>query len=247
MSKILRSSGVFIDNRNIYKTEPPKFETDYTEPDLTATQGVKTTENALADAQNEAESIIKTANIGAEAIIAAANAEAAEVAARAAAKARDEGYDEGFNQGFADGKAEAEELRLAAADELDAAKKEKLAAIEAAEGDIVSVIISLVEKIVSNAYQLDRDVILTLVRVGLLGVKTTNDVRVRVCPGDYEFVSARKSELMMMTEGLSDFEIIRDFSLNGGDCIIETQLGSIDASLGAQIQNLKRDVYHLVQ
>jgi flagellar assembly protein FliH len=64
-------------------------------------------------------------------------------------------------------------------------------------------------------------------------------VAVRVCEEDYEFVLESKSKILAMVENVDDVVIKKDLSLKRGDCVIDTDAGSIDAGLSTQEEQVK--------
>ena len=66
-------------------------------------------------------------------------------------------------------------------------------------------------------------------------LKDREQVRIRVNPDDYHIVNNDRASLMRMVEGLKDFELAIDSKVARGGCIIETNLGNIDARLETQL------------
>jgi flagellar biosynthesis/type III secretory pathway protein FliH len=65
-------------------------------------------------------------------------------------------------------------------------------------------------------------------------------VRIRVSVSDAEQVKSLREELIAMTDGLRQLEIIDDRRVGDGGCVIETGAGTIDAKIETQFAEVER-------
>ena len=107
--------------------------------------------------------------------------------------------------------------------------------IEDTEPALANLSIGIAEKIIGLEVSTNNDVIMGVVKEALADMKDREEVRIRVNPDDYHIVNNDRSSLMRMVEGLKDFDLSVDSKVTRGGCIIETNLGNIDARLETQL------------
>ena len=246
--KVIRRSAVNFDaeNKVIIDTDhilTPKPDEAYeVEPEDKEQQARNSAARIIKQAEQQAERILSEARRAAsddrDTIISAANAEADRITAEARAR----GYDEGISSATSEGnkiKAEARKV-------LQDANAERKAMEENLEPEMVSLIIRITEKIISDTVSISPAVIINLIKQGLESASLTGDVVIYASPQDYEIVTERKNELLALADGSVRMEIKKDLSLNPMDCIIETPFGDIDCSLGQQLEAIKANLTYIL-
>ncbi len=188
----------------------------------------------LNDAHVEAKNILDNARSSADAIIVEAYDQAEEIRA----KAKEEGYREGVEDCERKCQAnldkELEELLLIRE---QLTKKERELYIDA-ETDIIGLVIDSVKKILGEYVTKDEEYIEELVKTALAKVTKSHKVVLRVSPDDVETAERVRTRLLISSDRIDEIQIKRDISLSGGQCIIETERGAINASIDGQLQKL---------
>jgi len=167
--------------------------------------------------------------------------EARELSEQIREQARQEGFDMGYAQGVSKGADEVKAQALAL--DQKAAQLDELfeVSIKEIQPEIATLVKELVEGMVGH-YANHDEVIMFLIKLGLSEITTYGSFIVKVSPDDFEYVVENKWEL---TEGLSDkidIEILRDNNLGPKDCMIETEYGTVDASLHTRMESLGREL-----
>ena len=159
----------------------------------------------------------------------------------------EQGHAEGFAVGVAEGEAQAliiaEQARakmLAAfGGELNAVIDQARAAVpawcEMAEEALTDRAVEICRRIIARELELDRSTILEIVRDGMLEVTHSRTARLRVNPLDAHTVLQHKEQLLAATRSLDSIDVISDPAITGG-CIIETDGGTIGASIETQLE-----------
>lgn len=147
-------------------------------------------------------------------------------------------YDEGYAEGVEAGKSEYSlkimEMVMA-----------QLDALENLENQIVDVVIASVRKIVDEID--DRELIVRVVRKGISAVRGEKRLLVRVSLADEAAVSASLKSSVISSDGMSGYlEVVGDSYLKQGDCIIETDMGVVEASLSTQLRILEQSLRSVV-
>lgn len=154
-------------------------------------------------------------------------------------------YEEAFEEGRQRGENEANRI-INEAERIKAqALIVKNTLLNSAEPEIVELIASIVKKLIGDSFELRPELILFLIKQGLAQMSITGEITIHVSQEDYDTVIAEKAGILSMAEAGAKIEIIKDLSLNSSDCIIETQFGNIDCSLGQQYEALKENLYYI--
>ncbi len=265
MSKILKASFIQVDSDNKINIEVPAFKAknnneaenihtvnheisfeNFDEISLTddlnndfKKDSSLTYEETIENANIKADEIIDNAKTEAENIINDALSEAEFQKNEIFENARAEGYDEGVRS--------AEDLKVQANQVLEDALREKQEMLESIEEEVVEVVINTVSKLISKTLDLDKSVILNIVRQGLSQTTISGDVFIRVAESDYDIVTQNKEDFLNLVDSNTNIEIVKDFSFDKGDCVIETPFGNIDCSLSQQFDGLKKNLYYILE
>jgi flagellar assembly protein FliH len=159
------------------------------------------------------------------------------------ARARQEGREE------AEGKARAEyEKRLATEHEALAQAirefaRERAAYFGRVEAEVVGLALAIARKILHREAQVDPLLLAGVVRVGLDKVAAGTHVRLRVHP---EQIQAWQQFFAQQPDLQSVPELMGDAALGLGHCRLETELGSTDLTLEAQLKEIEQGFFDLL-
>ncbi|MCC9620366.1 HrpE/YscL family type III secretion apparatus protein [Thalassospira sp. MA62] len=104
---------------------------------------------------------------------------------------------------------------------------------EKVEHDVVGLVTTAVTKVIGELDSQDR--IYRIVRNGLAAVRTQNQVTVRLNPNDADGVKARINDLLGAYPAISYLTVEPDVRLSPGACILETDIGSVEAGIETQL------------
>lgn len=126
------------------------------------------------------------------------------------------------------------ELERTLIDELTQYKKE-------IEPKVALIIDRIVRKLI-GIQEVNKETILFLIRNGLEEVESYGDLIIRVSSFDIDFVQANRMKIMEELSESVQVEILKDPNLKENECIIETDMGTIDSSLGTQMERLLNEL-----
>ncbi len=224
-----------------------------------------------ADAQKEAERIIKAAEdtafaevkrqtdqaavIKADAeteaasIIEKAKAEAAQIVAEAQAQhdklvsdARTEGFEQGSAEGYEKGKAEVERLIERMHKVLEAVMQRREEILQDTESQIVELVILMARKVIKILSENQKNVIMANTVAALRKVKTRGNVTLRVNIEDVKLTTAHADEFIQHVENVQGITVQEDSAVEKGGCIVETDFGAIDARISSQLTELENKI-----
>ncbi len=183
-------------------------------------------EQALAAARTEGDTLKRAAQASAEGIRAAA-----EQAGRAA--------------GEAAGRAAVAERLRGVLDALDGllarAEAQRAAQLAAAADDIIRLAVEVARKVARDAVAIDREAVVRNLTAALDRARGQSLARVRVSPADYEMLSVELGERMPELR-TANVALIADPEIEDGGAIVETEFGSIDATLAGQLAVLENSL-----
>ncbi len=224
-----------------------------------------------ADAQKEAERIIKAAEdtafaevkrqtdqaavIKADAeneaasIIEKAKAEAAQIVAEAntqhdkiVSEARNEGFEKGSQEGFEKGSAEVERLIERMHKILEAVMQRREEILQDTESQIVELVILMARKVIKILSENQKNVIMANTVAALRKVKTRGSVTLRVNIEDVKMTTEHADEFIKHVENVQGITVQEDSSVEKGGCIVETDFGAIDARISSQLTELENKI-----
>ena len=180
--------------------------------------GTRIVRAADVAAWEQAEGLLAAARAQADAILAGAEE------ALAAERAR----------GYAEGLAEA---RMEQVEKMLDTVGRTVDYFAAVEGDMVALVMGAVRKII-DGYG-DHERVLLVVRNALAVVRNQKQMTLRLPPAQVDAVRARVNELLAAYPGVGYLDMVADARLKGDACILESEIGLVEASIDGQIAALQ--------
>lgn len=170
---------------------------------------------------------------GAADIIAAAEAEAAEI--REAAKREAEAERKrGYEQGLDEGRAEIVDKKLELVDS-------SVLFMESVEGKMADIVMTALRKCVAEIG--DEALVVQIVKKVMEAViRTQKKVILKVAPEMVSVVRAKLGELTSRYPTVETADVVEDERLKGTACILETEAGVADASIDTQLAAIERSI-----
>jgi len=161
-----------------------------------------------------------------------ARSDAARIVADAHAEA-EQIRDEARAQGRADGRAEVAALLVRARARID----ERLAAME---GEIVALAVRIAERIVRRELALRPDAVVDIVRAALADARGRHEIVLRVHPEDVAVLEVERPGLLARLSVSAHMLIRADETIARGGCVVDSDLGTVDARLATQLAMIER-------
>jgi len=157
-------------------------------------------------------------------------------AARIIAEARDV-YEHEKKKGYAKG---IEEGKGAMAERMLDTVHKTVDYFASVEETLCSLVMTAMKKILGEMD--DKDLVLKVVRNALALVRNQKQVVLRVSPMDQETVQSKINDIMADFPGVGFIDIVPDGRLKKDGCILESDIGIIDASLDVQMEAIRRSL-----
>lgn len=180
----------------------------------------------IQQAQEQADAIIQEANEQADAI---------------RNNAIDQGRREGYEAGYQEGVAAAESLKAEIEQQREGLEKEYQQLVDELEPEMVDTLTQIYEHVFGIELREDKAIILHLLKSTLSRIEPGNDLIVHVSSDDYdEVIDERDSLDACITSPNTTMEIIEDPLLKENECMIESDSGVFDCSLGVELSEISR-------
>lgn len=166
----------------------------------------------------EAQALLDNAHAQAEAILAGAQ----------------EAFEAERQRGYADGK---EQALLDQAEKMIETVGRTVEYFAGVENEMVDLVMLAVRKVVDGFD--DREKVLIVVRNALAVVRNQKQMTLRLHPDDVDAVRARINDLLAAYPGVGYLDILGDGRLSRGACILESEIGMVEASLEGQLTALR--------
>jgi len=145
---------------------------------------------------------------------------------------REQEKEKGFLEGKDEGYAKVTE-------ELARMKSENAEIMENLESEALKLIYEIAAKVIGDAVKFNDDDLLGLIKQALHSAMG-GDLVVFVNPADLERVKAKESQLVNAINATQSLHIKATDNVKEGGCMVESDLGTIDASLEIQLEALKK-------
>ena len=181
----------------------------------------------ILDASEQARQIVEEARVDAQKL----KSEAQEILNQVREemeKAKTEGYQEGYEEGVEKG------LEM-----LIRVKELRQKLFDDNEREMVKLVFEIAEKIIAREIRDNEKAIFNIVRMALSDA-VGEKIQIRLNPQDYENIKKNEEELLQKVESGRNYVFRSDESVKQGGCVIETEIGTIDAQLETQLGAIKK-------
>lgn len=180
----------------------------------------------LQQAQEQADAIIQNAKEQASAIL---------------ENAKEEGHNQGYEAGYQEGVAAAEVLKQEIEQKRNALEAEYQQLVDDLEPEMVETLTQIYEHVFGIELREDKGIILHLLKSTLSRIEPGKNLIVHVSSDDYDDILDERPALeACVTSPNTSMEIIEDPLLKGNECMIESDSGVFDCSLGVELSELSR-------
>ncbi|WP_026662516.1 FliH/SctL family protein [Butyrivibrio proteoclasticus] len=180
----------------------------------------------IQQAQEQADMIIQNAQEQANQII---------------SQAQEEGHRQGYEAGYQEGVQAAEALKADIEQQRGDLEAQYQQIVDGLEPEMVDVLTQIYEHVFGVELRDDKEIILHLLKSTLSRIEPGKDLIVHVSSDDYDdVIEERESLEACITSPNTTMEIIEDPLLKENECMIESDSGVFDCSLGVELSELSR-------
>ena len=151
---------------------------------------------------------------------------------------------EAFEKGLAEGKNLAERglfnvfKALRTASEVIHTLRDKV--LRESEDELVKLIIMVARKVILREVSQHRDILSDVVQNAIASLSARDEITVRLNPDDYALVTTGRDEILSKELASDRMHLKPDATVLSGCCLIDTDMGTINASIDAQLDEIYR-------
>jgi len=216
--------------------------------------GHSSTPYSLNDIETSARTLLDSAREDAKAIVDEAKAEAARLLENLCSETEEDARKRGYEAGFEEGKKAVFENHMSEYQEdieaLSSALRHIRSSLEdgkrrlekAAERDLVTLALAVAKKVIDHEVSVTPEVAANVARraVGLLGERET--VELLLNPDDIKLIEAYLPELRKEFADLREVQLTPVNSVPRGGCVARTEVGTVDARIESQIDQIAKEL-----
>lgn len=113
------------------------------------------------------------------------------------------------------------------------------------ETDLVDVILDVFNKVFHIQFDNKKHILMHLINDAILNIEGDRKFRIKVADSNVLFLENHREDILERVGHGIELEFIADSTMDGNDCLIETDSGVFDCSLGTQLENLIKDIRSL--
>jgi type III secretion system HrpE/YscL family protein len=143
-------------------------------------------------------------------------------------QAKRQGYDQGYQEGIQQ-----------AVEMLVRVKELRQKLFTDNEAEMLRLVFEIAKKIIGREFSKDDKAIMNVIRLAMsdaVGEKIT----VRLNPKDYEKIKKNEAEFLKSLENVKSLSFREDEAVAKGGCLVQTEIGTIDAQLDTQLSAIKK-------
>ncbi len=157
-------------------------------------------------------------------------------------QAKQQGFQSGFTQGLEQAEQDSVEKRLEMTRLLEVAYEEQANIIQQAEPFLLSLSVTIAEKVIHNELIQNTQQLLSIIQHALKQVEEAEDIIMQVSPNDYPTILPFLEELKTYIKADSELKLVPVANLTSGGCRIHTASGSYDAMIDNQLEEIKNQL-----
>ena len=154
--------------------------------------------------------------------------------------------DEAYQRGLQDGKSLAERGLLHVFKSLRTAVEDlqmlREKVLRDSEDHLLAMTMLIAKKVILREVQQDRRTVARLIHAAVSDLNAQDDLIIRVNPDDYALLLSGSGDLLRQEMAAVKFELKPDPTVTIGGCLVETRLGTVDAGLEAQLEEIYRSL-----
>jgi flagellar assembly protein FliH len=151
---------------------------------------------------------------------------------------------EAFEKGLVEGKNLAERglfnvfKALRTASETIHTLREKV--LRESEDELLKLIMMVARKVILREVSQNRDILSAVVQNAISGLSERDEITIRLNPDDYALVTSGREDILSKELASERLHLKPDTTVLSGCCLIDTEMGTINASIDAQLDEIFR-------
>ncbi len=112
---------------------------------------------------------------------------------------------------------------------------------------IVTLAIAIARRVVAREIEVDEEAVLARTREAIRKIIGVEKIKIHVSPSDEEYIRGHRNELSAYADSVKEIVIEADGKVERGGCVIESELGNIDARVSTQFELIEESLLGLIK
>ncbi|OEU53508.1 MAG: hypothetical protein BA871_04160 [Desulfuromonadales bacterium C00003096] len=113
--------------------------------------------------------------------------------------------------------------------------------------DMLRLVLSIARQVIHGEVSLNRELILTTIDKALRAAVRSDHYHIKVHPDDLALVTEKKPLFITSINGLESITVEGDPQIAQGGCLVESDLGAVDATIEGQLEEIRRTLLSTVE
>lgn len=157
------------------------------------------------------------------------------------------GYDAGYSSGMNEGLHQYESSIEQVTKWIQQAEIDRKKRIDQSEPFLLDLTIDIAKKVIQRELLTDPHTIIQMIKETLKYTSELKEVTLAVHPSDYALVRSRSDELKSLISSQANLIVIPDHSITEGGSIVRTSLGTLDARVDTQLEEIKQALLEAIE
>jgi flagellar assembly protein FliH len=115
------------------------------------------------------------------------------------------------------------------------------------EDDVVDLALAIARKVICREIEVDKEVVVCVAREALAKVEAPGKIKIKLNPSDLQFIDETKYQLSELIGNIENVTLEAEGGIQSGGCVVETDLGEIDARIENQLQAVEESFRSALQ
>ena len=107
------------------------------------------------------------------------------------------------------------------------------------EKELVQLALAIARQVICQEITMDREIVVCVAREALAKVEDPGKIKIKMSPSDLQFINETQSRLSNLVENIDNVTFESTENIQSGGCIVETDIGEIDARIDKQLQAIE--------
>ncbi len=104
------------------------------------------------------------------------------------------------------------------------------------EQEVVDLALTIARKVICQEVTIDREIVVCVAKEALAKIEDPGEIKIKLSPSDLQFINETQTQLSNILQNIDNVTLEAAENIQSGGCIIETDLGEIDARIEKQLQ-----------
>lgn len=107
------------------------------------------------------------------------------------------------------------------------------------EAELIKLAVAIAKKVIGRSAEVDSGIVLQTAEEALRSVRSERRVTIKVNPADEAALRKQAGTLKMLGAEVGELVVVGNPSIEVGGCVVESDLGMIDAQIGTQLASIE--------